>query len=374
MSRVSDRGEYSYENLHTTESVMEHEEDYLLRIFSVLTVREILIFVPGTIRLNRGVRKNWSSLVDTVIHRAPSNVLRRMRRFAEARLSSSAWEVPRSEVETDNVDATRTGTTDDNMHRFPTTVTRETKRRCYAAFYRATSDTALRSQVCAVCARECGVMEEEVISMKLNRIPNRQRLVPISPHPAQQLIDDILLAPEGVHGEEEGLMADICRLCLHQLQNEKHSCPPRLALANGLWIGKVPMELEILTFPEQLLISLLYPRYVIDIDVLSNFLTVCRVYVFKLFPKKNAPGIPVEQLQRAMRGNVTTYELNQHDVTSMVEGRLMPRRPAILASLIAITFIGQGRLMKGQILPTFRVRRRVVHTALCWLKMNNADY
>lgn len=85
-------------------------------------------------------------------------------------------------------------------------------------------------------------------------------------------------------------------------------------------------------------------------------------------------GIPHEQLQRAMRGNVTTYELNQHDIMSMVEGRLMPRRPAILASLIAITFIGHGRLTKDQILPTFRVHRRVVQNALRWLKNNNPDY
>ena len=46
--------------------------------------------------------------------------------------------------------------------------------------------------------------------------------------------------------------------------------------------------------------------------------------MFKLFPKKNAAGINPDHLQRAMRGNVTTYELNQGDITSMVEGRMMP--------------------------------------------------
>ncbi|KAH0832151.1 hypothetical protein J3R83DRAFT_13062 [Lanmaoa asiatica] len=75
-----------------------------------------------------------------------------------------------------------------------------------------------------------------------------------------------------------------------------------------------------------------------------------------------------------MRGNVTTYELNTADVASMVEGRLMPRCPSILASLITITFIGQGQLPKNRLSTTFRVRRRVVHQALIWLKANNSDY
>ena len=298
---------------------MEHVEDFLLRIFSILSVREIMIFIRGSIHLNRTERRNRSLLVDAVIHCTPSNVLGRMRRFVEARLALSGGEVSQRQVERDDANSPGTSITEENAPRFLTTVSRETKCRCYVAFYKATNDTALRSQVCAVCARECGVMEEEVISMKLNGIPNRQWLIPIFPHPAQQLVDNILLAPEGVHREEEGLMVDICRSCLHQLQNEKRPSPPQLALANGLWIGKVPTELDILTFPEQLLISLLYPRYAANLNA-STYSTVSRVYVFKLFPKKYAPGIPVEQLQRVMRGNVTTYELNQNDVTSMVEG------------------------------------------------------
>lgn len=243
---------------------MEGENEYLLRLFSVLSVHEILIFVRGAFRINRRLRNNRLSLVDAVIHRAPSNVLDRMRRFAETRLLSSTGEIPeflrtriRSEEE---LEESRTIRVEDGEHSFPTTVSRETKRRCYAAFFTATSDIALRRHVCVVCARECGVLEEEVVTVQLNRLPNKQRLVLSFPHPAQELVDDMLLQPQGLHGAEEGLMVDVCCTCLYQLRSETHVGPPRLSLANGLWIGNVPMELEVLTFPEQLLISLLYPR------------------------------------------------------------------------------------------------------------------
>lgn len=45
--------------------------------------------------------------------------------------------------------------------------------------------------------------------------------------------------------------------------------PPCYALANQLWIGQIPQQLQVLTFPEQLLVSLVCPH----------------VFVFKLFPK-----------------------------------------------------------------------------------------
>ena len=52
----------------------------------------------------------------------------------------------------------------------------------------------------------------------------------------------------------------------------------------------------------------------------------------------------------------------------------MPRRPAILASLITVTFIGLGELPKAWIHSTFQVRRRIVWDALLWLKQNNPYY
>ena len=231
----------------------------------------------------------------------------------------------------------------------------EELKRCYAAFHVATAASTLRGHVCAVCARECGVMDETITTRRLDQLPARDRLRPLFPHPAHDLVDGLLLEPAGLSELHGVRVADVCSTCLHSLENKSLQQAPRHALANGTWIGAVPWELQGLTVPEQMLIALLYPR----------------VYVFKLFPKKNMGVRSVDQLQSAMRGNVSSYELNGSAVADMVEGRLMPRAPTILASLISVTFIGRGKLPKDWLRSTFRVRRLVVRRALWWLKENN---
>lgn len=75
-----------------------------------------------------------------------------------------------------------------------------------------------------------------------------------------------------------------------------------------------------------------------------------------------------------MAGNVTTYSMNADAIVEMLEGQLMPRKPELLASVIAVSFIGLGKLPKKWLKGTFRVRRAVVHDALRWLKANNEMY
>ncbi|THU88390.1 hypothetical protein K435DRAFT_577116, partial [Dendrothele bispora CBS 962.96] len=145
-----------------------------------------------------------------------------------------------------------------------------------------------------------------------------------------------------------------CHECLSDLQSPIE-LPPTYALANNMWIGKVPVELKKLTFPEQLLIAQVYPR----------------VFVFKLYPKKS--GGSRNNLQRGMRGNVSSYALDQTGISSMLVGKMMPQRPEILASVITVTYIGKGKLPKGWLYSTFRVRRRVVADALAWLKCSTPE-
>lgn len=92
----------------------------------------------------------------------------------------------------------------------------------------------------------------------------------------------------------------------------------------------------------------------------------------KLFPKSG--GGSADGLQRGMRGNVSTYELNVDAMAAMVKGRLMPCPPVVLSALIAITYIGAGRIPKNWIHSTFRVRRYHVARALGWLRVNNPKY
>jgi hypothetical protein len=230
---------------------------------------------------------------------------------------------------------------------------------CYRHFYEATSDNALKMVICAVCAREVGVFDDNVSVLSPQEIPNGHRLVPHQPHPAHHLLNGMLLEPSGVqyHDEPARQKVNICHQCRSSLEHNESNVPPGISLANNMWIGPIPEVLSSLTFPEQLLISHLYPR----------------VYVFKLYPKKGFGGDP-SKLQSGMRGSVSTFEFDMRGITSMLEGNLMPRRPALLASIISVTYIGLGRLSKHWLRHLFRVRRRRVLLALEWLKENNTRY
>ena len=226
---------------------------------------------------------------------------------------------------------------------------------CYRQFYEATSNTTLEHTVCAVCTRKRGCRLDGVSDICLEDIPSPSRLVPHQPHLDHTLFGEMLLAPEGIACRDGGSVASICRECLVDLKKTS-PLPPKFSLANNLWIGAIPPELSTLTFPEQLLVAHLYPW----------------VYVFKLFPKLGASS--ADGLQQGMRGNVSTYELNIDAMAEMIQGKLMPRPPAVLSSLIAITYIGTGQILKHWIHSMFQVRRYHVSRALDWLKANNPKY
>jgi hypothetical protein len=195
----------------------------------------------------------------------------------------------------------------------------ETVRTCHRKFYHATSNASVSMAVCAVCARERQVVEEGMMEMNIMRLPNVERLKPKYPHAAHELVDGKLLEPMGVKGEGGEAIVKVCLSCLDGLEQDGKQSPPKLSLANNMWIGCIPWELQHLTFLEQLLIALLYPQ----------------VFVFKLYPKHGVGSS--EQLQWAMKGNVSTYNLNIEGISTMIVGDLMPRPPAILASIISVT-------------------------------------
>jgi len=233
----------------------------------------------------------------------------------------------------------------------------EEVKECYRKFFNATSNAALQSGTCSICARECSTHDDGLTEVYLDCLSNADRLVPKRAHPRHDLFDGKLLEPSAVKTINGRHLISICSWCSDDLKKSSNK-PPRYTLANQLWIGKVPWQLQVLTFPEQLLVSLVYPR----------------VFVFKLFPKRSGGVRDVSGLQRAMRGNVSSYELDMQGIASMVEGKLMPRPPALLASLISVTFIALGQLPKLWIHSTFWVRRQVVLDALLWLKENNPRY
>ena len=165
----------------------------------------------------------------------------------------------------------------------------------YRRFFCATSNAAVERVVCGVCARECGRKQDGVEIVDIKNIPNSHRLRPEVAHVAHELYDGLLLVPEGVYVEESSNVTrvNICSTCGDELRLQSSS-PPQFSLANGLWIGPIPQEIQCLTFLEQVIVA--------------HIRNKC--YVFKLWPKSGNAGVDTSTLQRAMRGNVTSYDLN----------------------------------------------------------------
>jgi hypothetical protein len=243
-----------------------------------------------------------------------------------------------------------------DINRFMQLPTADQTKALYRKYYLATSNAAIAMAVCGVCAREVDLRADQLTVQRLDSIPNSHRLVPQESHSAHDLFQGKLLEPAGVVGQGDGAQVNVCRQCWASLRDSRENVP-EYSLANNMWIGRTPWELQILTFPEQLLVALLYPR----------------VYVFKLHPTCKG-NFDNSTLQRGMKGTVTTYELNSDGVSAMVAGDLMPRPPEVLASVISVTYVGLGELPKNWLRNTFRVRREVVRRALGWLKANNPKY
>ena len=225
---------------------------------------------------------------------------------------------------------------------------------CHADFIEATSNAALATEVCVVCARECPAADTTACSM--DDLPNGHLLENQTlPADCRRYRGHVLLVERLTRVASGTMVGRVCNECLTALEVGKS---PKYALGNGLWIGDIPQELRDLTLPEQLLIGLQFPR----------------VFFYKLRPKdRGAPQNP-DQRQRAMVGNVVSFACNTEKVLSMLTGELMPRPPALLASVIAVSYIGKGRPPKRWLNQTFRVRRHKVYEGLLWLKRRNDQF
>lgn len=183
-----------------------------------------------------------------------------------------------------------------------------------AEFIDRTGNAALAAGVCTVCARETAA--RDLSRLHLDSFPNSHRLVPAVPHPSHDIYNGMLLHPLGLINEDAG---EVCAECLRALKSDRI---PNFALANGMWIGRTPHELAYLTLPERILIAKFFPA----------------AYVIKLFPKKKGTRFwDKSQMYSGLRGNVSTYQLDQAQIASMIDGTIMPQPAEVLAATIGIT-------------------------------------
>lgn len=246
---------------------------------------------------------------------------------------------------------------DDDDKLFFETVSEECRRKCIADFIDATGSQAMASSICAVCAGSFFQSESDFVSLSLLR--ETGKLKPSTLHPAHVLTEGMLLHRNPCcfsHDNEGCLQACVCYSCLSSLNRNK---TPPLSLANGLWIGDVPLVLRLLTLPERILVARFFPA----------------AYIVKLYPaKKGARSWPSSGFHSGIRGNVSTYRLNTEDIAKMTDSQVMPPSSTILAATIGVTFVGPRNLPQKTMPGFLRVNRRRVHDALLWLKENNPIY
>ena len=327
---------------------------------ALLPIPEILSIVKDSLQILRPQRARKDVLIRYVLEHASAPLLSVLEEAVRSRTPDQPLKRKRNFERFQARKARRAEEIEQDVHdvsKFLELPSESDVHRCYQNFYNATSDAALKTTVCGICAREVNAMNDGLSTIRMEDLPTH-RLVPPVPHAAHDKFHEgMLLEPQGViQGRSGEELVCVCGSCRTELGKER-SLPPKFSLANNLWIGRVPWELKKLTFPEQLLIAHLYPR----------------VFVFKLYPKSGYTPGPAT-LQRGMRGTVSTYDLNVDAVTAMLDGKLMPRPLTILSSLISVTYIDVGKLPKNWLHSTFRVRRDAVASALAWLKTNNPKY
>jgi hypothetical protein len=138
---------------------------------------------------------------------------------------------------------------------------------------------------------------------------------------------------------EEGLDS-ICNVCMKSISKGK---VPKLSLANGLWIGKVPPQLLDLSYAEQLLIA-----------------RVCH----------NRCIVRVSSGMHKMRANAISFENPMPKVYD-----ILPPPIDELDEILAFIYTGPCKPTKAHFERTpFLVRRNKVGAALNWLKLNHSGY
>lgn len=220
-------------------------------------------------------------------------------------------------------------------------------------FIRATAKARLSSVICSSCARETAL--DNVQQMNLTNIPHSHLLAPDTPNKAHVLFNGMLLCKQGFVQNSQDVY--VCDECLTQLRKETR---PPLSLANNMWVGDVPLELQNLHLPERLMIAKGFPS----------------AYIVKLYPKKKgaAKWGTESQFYNGLRGNVTTYKMDPAQMAGMICNGTFPHSARILSATIGVSFVGpKGMTLHG--LPgIFRVRRWKIREALRWLKANNPLY
>lgn len=199
----------------------------------------------------------------------------------------------------------------------------------------------IEEHACAACARltkreSLSTVKKNSIDLSvLQRAGERVAVHEAVSGPPVELSGPILL-----HSALHETEIELCSSCLSAI---KKGVIPRLALANGIYVGEVPDVLKDLRFVEKLVIAR---------------------------RRHNAFMVEVRRGQRKMRANAVTFT----QPVEKVYDELPPPREDLDATL-AILFTGSCAPTEDDLDRTpFLVRHNAVRAALHWLRVNHSDY
>ena len=198
-----------------------------------------------------------------------------------------------------------------------------------------TSPDVFEEAGCAVCGKLTPICEMEELSeveninlLKVDGVTRKARCK--SSDPVRELRGPIL-APD---------CNRVCPICIESLDKNK---VPTLALANGLWVGKIPDELKDLTYAEQLLIA--------------------RV-------RHNRCIVKVSSGMSKMCANAISFSNPMPKIYN-----ILPPPIEEMDEVLAFIYTGPCKPTKADFQRTpLLVRRLKVSKALHWLKLNHVDY
>ena len=207
------------------------------------------------------------------------------------------------------------------------------------------SGAVLNESCCSVCGQLTAVEGQQFldVSAPLFDVLVRDSVTRVERGSAYAAIrghSGPVLCQAGIRNTSGFSEAAVCSDCLHHLR--RHVVPKR-SLANGLWVGDVPMELARLNFVEKLVVV----RY-----------------------RHNVCVVHVENGGYKMRGNAVVFS---QPVVKFYD--VLPPPRGELDEILVILFTGPVLPVSVDFKRTpLLVRRNVVWSALQWLKLNNDDY
>lgn len=241
------------------------------------------------------------------------------------------------------------------------------KRAIITDFQKATSSKTLESVTCACCG--ASVLASLCRSIPLHKVniallqssprssPASDMPLPMAGHPT---LSEYLLCPRGVCEYPSGIILLLCHDCDDSLSKERL---PKYALANSLYLGPVPPELQGLTPVEESIIARCRAR--------------CLVVQLGFDSEDRDPNNPDTSSkshyhQRAIKGNVVVFPQHPEFLSNV-----MPPPVQDIVDHVCIVFVGSKLPEPDWFLKKAHpllVRRDRVHAALRWLKMNNCLY